>query len=95
MMSDLPSARVLPCSPFQRAGIDYAGPFSVRLSKTRGRGYIALFVCISTRAVHLEVAEDYSSEAFLSAFHRFTAHRGHCAELFSDCGTNFVGAESS
>ena len=48
---------------------------------------------MSTRAVHLEVAEDYSSEAFLSAFHRFTARRGHCAELFSDCGTNFVGAD--
>ena len=39
------------------------------------------------------VAEDYSSAAFLSAFHRFTARRGHCAELFSDCGTNFVGTD--
>ena len=72
MMSDLPSARILPYSPFQRAGIDYVGPFSVRLSKTRGRGttkgYIALFVCMSTRAVHLEVAEDYCSEAFSVPF---------------------------
>ena len=41
----------------------------------------------------LEIVEDYTSEAFVSAFHRFTACRGHCSELYSDQGTNFVGAD--
>ena len=48
---------------------------------------------MATRAVHLEIVEDYSSEAFHGAFHRFTYRRSHCAELFSDKGTNFVGAD--
>ena len=48
---------------------------------------------MATRAVHLEIAEDYSSEAFISALHRFTARREHCSELFSDKETNFVGAD--
>ena len=71
-MGDLPSSRVTPCKPFQTAGVDYAGPLKVRLSKCRGnvttKGYIAVFVCFVTHAVHLEAVEDYSSLAFLSPF---------------------------
>ena len=58
------------------------------------KGYIAIFICMATRAVHIEVVEDYSSEAFIAAFHRFTARRGHCKKLYSDQGTNFVGADA-
>ena len=97
MMSDLPLSRVTPEPPFHRTGVDYAGPVAVRLSKTRGRGtlkgYVAIFVCMVTRAIHLEIVEDYSSEAFINAFHRFTSRRGHCSQLFSDNGTSLVGAD--
>ncbi|KAL6421198.1 hypothetical protein ACFW04_013751 [Cataglyphis niger] len=46
------------------------------------------------RAVHLEVVSDYSADAFLAALRRFTARRGLCRSLYSDCGTNFVGANA-
>lgn len=46
---------------------------------------------MSIRAVHIEAVED-PTQAFVTAFQRFTARRGHCAELFSDRGSNFVGA---
>ena len=49
---------------------------------------------MTTRAVHIEVVEDYSSETFIAAFYRFTASRGICKELYSDQGTNFVGADT-
>ena len=58
------------------------------------KGYISIFICMATRAVHIELVEDYSSEAFIAAFHRFTARRGHCKELYSDQGTNFVRADT-
>ena len=58
------------------------------------KGYIALFICTSTRAVHLKLVEDYTSESFIAAFHRFTARRGHFSDLFSDQGTNFIGADT-
>ena len=49
---------------------------------------------MATRAVHIEVVEDYTSKAFIAAFHRFTARQSFCKELFSDQGTNFVGANA-
>ena len=65
---------MLPSPPFERAGVDYAGPINVRLSKTRGKGtlkgYIAILICMATRAIHIEVVEDYTSEAFIAVFHR-------------------------
>ena len=39
------------------------------------------------------MVEDYTSEAFINAFHRFTARPGYCALVISDQGTNFVGAD--
>ena len=45
-----------------------------------------------TRAVHLELVEDYSAESYIAAFHKFTCRRGHCSYLYSDQGT--VGADT-
>lgn len=44
--------------------------------------------------MHLDVASNYSAEAFIAAFRRFISRRGMCSELFSDCGTNFIGADA-
>ncbi|XP_029670940.1 uncharacterized protein LOC115240111 [Formica exsecta] len=52
------------------------------------------YLCLSTRAVHIEVVSDYTAEAFLAALRRLTARRGLCRSLHNDCGTNFVGADA-
>ena len=49
---------------------------------------------MATKAVHIEVVEDYTSEAFIAAFHRFTACPSFCKELFSGQGTSFIGADT-
>ena len=96
LMGNLPAARVSPAAVFQKLGLDYAGPFSIR---DRGRGkvtfkcYVCVFVCMCTKAVHLEPVSALSTDAFLAAFRRFTARRGIVSDLYSDCGTNFVGAD--
>ncbi|XP_026824777.1 uncharacterized protein LOC113561783 [Ooceraea biroi] len=96
-MGNLPRGRVNAARPFLRTGIDYAGPIFVRTTKGRGhrahKAFIAVFVCLCTKAVHLEVVSDYSAEAFLAALRRFVSRRGLCEEIYSDCGTNFVGAD--
>lgn len=96
MMGQLPAMRVNPHRAFLNSGVDYAGPVFMRTSKGRGhhatKGYICLFVCMSTRAIHLEAVTDLSSQAFMAAFRRFVARRGHCLNLWSDNGTNFIGA---
>ncbi|CAK1587336.1 unnamed protein product [Parnassius mnemosyne] len=95
-MGQLPAPRVTPSRAFSSSGVDYAGPIQVRTSKGRGhkssKGYICLFVCMSTKAIHLECVTDLTSQAFIAAFRRFVARRGHCSHLWSDNGTNFVGA---
>lgn len=57
------------------------------------KGYIVVFVCFSSSAVHLEIATGYSTEGFLAAYKRFTSRRGICETITSDCGTNFLGAD--
>lgn len=96
LMGDLPFCRVSQVKPFSYSGVDFAGPFLVTMSKHRGvksmKSYICLFVCMATKALHLELVSTLSSEGFLAALQRFIARRGRCSHLYSDCGTNFVGA---
>lgn len=96
IMGNLSAERVTPSRPFLHTGIDYAGPIQFRTSKGRGhkthKGYIALFICLATRAIHLELVSNYTSEGFIAAYKRFTARRGLCTCLYSDNGTTFRGA---
>lgn len=106
LMGNLPPDRIRPARPFYKSGVDFAGPYEMRLRPGRpttragaaGReaptekGYIAVFVCLVTRAVHLEAVTGMTAEAFIAAFRRFIARRGHCAHMYSDNGTTFVGA---
>lgn len=96
LMGQLPSSRVTPTRPFKNSGVDYAGPISIRTSKGRGhhayKGYVCLFVCMATKAIHLEVVSDLTTQGFLAAFKRFVSRRGYCSDIWSDNGTNFLGA---
>ena len=96
LMGDLPKTRVQPSRAFINVGIDYAGPFSVKTSSTRKssvmKSWICVFVCFSTKAVHMELVTDLSSETFIAALKRFIGRRGHCAKIMSDNATTFTGA---
>lgn len=96
VMADLPSFRVQPHRPFSHVGMDYGGPFTVKAQRRRNarttKVYLALFVCMSVKAVHLDVVSDLTTDAFLAALDRFVARRGIHTNVYSDCGTNYVGA---
>jgi hypothetical protein len=98
LMVSLPSARVNPGRPFLHSGVDYAGPFLTRVMTVRNtttlKSYLCIFVCLATKAVHLEAVSDMTTDGFLAAFKRFTARRGASSHLYSDCGTNFGGADN-
>lgn len=95
-IGNLPPERLSSIAPFMTTGVDYAGPFFVTSARLRGaattKAYLVVFICFATKAVHLELASDLSTPAFLGAYRRFVARRGHPAVIFSDNGTNFVGA---
>ena len=97
-MGELPLCRVnATCKAFRRVGVDYGGPLFVKTSKGRGirktKAYICLFLCLVTKAIHIELVSDLSTNLFLAAFKRFIARRGPVSYLLSDGGINFIGAK--
>lgn len=98
LMGQLPAARVTPSRPFTHCGIDFCGPFTVRCLGHRSikynKSYAAFFICFSTRAVHIELVSDLSSDKFLQSLRRFIARRGLPSHCYSDNGKNFVGASN-
>ena len=97
LMAPLPMLRTTPANPFVRVGIDFAGPFILKNVKGRSRttykGYIALFICLSTKAIHLELVDALSSEACINSMIRFTSRRGKPPIILSDSGRNLVGTK--
>ena len=99
IMADLPSPRVNQVEKaFTFCGCDYLGP--IQYTPTRGRGiksrkaWICVFTCLTTRALHIEVATDLTTVSFINALKRFLSRRGPVRCMYSDRGTNFVGARS-
>ena len=78
--------------PFQVVGVDYAGPISYKASCKRetGKAYILLFACSLTRAIHLALLSDQTTERFIKSFKRFIAGRGRPQKVYSDNGRSFV-----
>lgn len=93
LMGDLPVSRVTVSRPFLRTGVDYFGPLFVRPAPRRPpvKAYVAIFICMCTKAVHMELVSDLSTDRFLQALNRFIARRERCTDIF---GTNFVGARN-
>lgn len=98
IMASLPKDRVLISRPFDKVGVDFAGPFQIRSSRLRKapstKGYIALFVCMVTKAVHIELVSSLSTDAFLMTFKRFISRRGNPSIVYSDNATNFLGSKN-
>lgn len=98
VMADLPQCRLEQCNAFTHVGVDYSGALKITLTRKRGvrsqKAYLCLFVCLVTKALHLELAADLSSTAFINAFKRFIARRGQCKFLYSDNATNFVSSKA-
>ncbi|XP_026736747.1 uncharacterized protein LOC113500239 [Trichoplusia ni] len=91
---DLPQCRLAHHKrPFTYTGVDYFGPLSVTVGRTRQKRYVAIFTCLTTRAIHLEIAGSLSTDSAVMAVRRMISRRGCPTEIWSDNGTNLKGAE--
>ena len=97
-MGNLPRERVTPVRPFAKTGLDYVGPIKIKVSSGRGdrsyKGYLAIFVCLCTKAVHIKVVGDLTTQSIQGAVRRFSSRRGLPQELWSDNVTTFHGADA-
>ena len=92
-MADLPSARIIGDTPaFCNVGVDYFGPFSVTNGRKVEKRYGVVFSCMSSRAIHIEMSYSLTTDAFINCLRRFISRRGNVKCIYSDNGTNFVGA---
>lgn len=78
------------CIPISIAGVDYAGPLNVKVNRQSKKMYICLFTCATTRAVHLEIVQDLSTETFVLAFRKFITNKGMPHTIYSDNGSTFL-----
>lgn len=98
IMGSLPATRCSISRPFSYIGLDYAGPMLMKDRNGRGiksyKCYIAVFICLTTRAVALELVTGLDAQSFLAALHRFVAHHGKPVRVTCDNGRNFVGGDN-
>ncbi|XP_036347983.1 uncharacterized protein LOC118757372 [Rhagoletis pomonella] len=93
-MAPLPIDRLTPyIRPFSYTGLDYFGPIAVTIRRSTEKRWVALFTCLTVRAVHLELAHDLSTDSCIDALRNFMNRRGVPIRLRSDNGKNFVGTE--
>nr|XP_041631969.1 uncharacterized protein LOC121502441 [Drosophila kikkawai] len=99
IMGELPIPRVQASRCFQHTGLDYAGPIAIKESTGRtpriGKAWFSIFVCLTTKAIHIEVVSDLTAKAFIAAFQRFIARRTKPTDLYSDNGTTFHGGKQT
>ncbi|VDO43858.1 unnamed protein product [Haemonchus placei] len=93
--SDLPSRRVLRSRPIDHVGLDYFGPLTIkREDGSTGKCYGCIITCLTTRLLHLDVASDLSTYAFIQMLRRFFARRGTPSTITSDNAPTFTLGDS-
>ena len=97
LMGQLPSSRVTPTIAFSHTGVDFAGPFCIKMGYVRRpvklKAYVCVFICLTYKAIHLELVSDLSTASFKACLLRFISRRNKPKHLYSDNGSNFLGAK--
>lgn len=93
IMANLPKQRLAAyVRPFSYSGVDYFGPYQVIVRRRPEKRWGVLITCLTTRAIHIEIAHSLSTDSCIMALENCFARRGTPLQIISDRGTNFVGA---
>ena len=94
-MAPIPRNRLLPSPPFYIISLDLTGPVLIKdtvKQRSKKKVWIVVYNCAATRALHLDLTEDYGTDSILQSIRRFTAIRGCPAEIQSDQGSQLIAA---
>ncbi|OAD52421.1 hypothetical protein WN48_01698 [Eufriesea mexicana] len=84
-MGALPADRVTETRPFTNVGLDYCGSMYIREKRHRNqrkiKTYVAIFICVTTKAVYIELVSDLTTKTFIAALKRFIARKGKCRTI--------------
>ena len=90
IMADFPKDRVSESTSFTCCGVDIFGPFLMKERQSELKRYGALFTCLASRAVHIEVVATLDTDSFIMALRRIIARRGNIQMIRSNNGSNCV-----
>ena len=93
-MANLPSSRLMEVPPFTYCRVDMFGPFIIKQRRSEAKWYGAMFTCMNSRAVQIEVTHSLDTDSFIQALRQIIARRGNIKTIFSDNGSNFIGADN-
>ncbi|XP_055600813.1 uncharacterized protein LOC129749764 [Uranotaenia lowii] len=94
LMSELPLSRLSAYTrPFSYMGIDYFGPMLVVNGRKQEKRWGVLATCLTIRAIHLQVVHSLTTSSCIMAIRNIMSRRGVPICIYSDRGTNFIGAD--
>lgn len=92
-MGDMPEMRVVPGEyPFEHTGSDVYGPVELSCGRTIVKRWVIIFVCMKTRAVFMELLYNLTADEVVQTLNEFQSTRGRPRHIYTDQGTNYVGA---
>ena len=93
-MANLPSSRLMEVQPFTYCGVDMLSPFIIKQRQSEVKQYGAMFNCMNSRAVHIEVTHSIDIDSFIQALRQIIVRGGNVRTIYSDNGSNFIRAEN-
>ena len=93
-LANLPSGRLMEVPLFTYCGFDMFGQFIIRQRRSEAKRYGAMFTCMNSRAVHIEVTHNLDTNSFKQALRGIIARRGNIRTIYSDNGSNFIRADN-
>ena len=92
IMADLPHDRLKEEPQFTHCGVDIFGPFLIKERRNTLKRYGALFTCLASRAIHIEIIKHMDTDSFILALRRFIGRRGNIKTIRCDKGKQFCGS---
>ena len=89
-MADLPSCRAIESAPFTHCGIDTFGPIVFKQRRNEVKRYGAMFTCMASRVIHIEVTFNLDTDSFILALRRLVARYGNVRSVYFDSENNFI-----
>ena len=93
IMADLPKDRFQEAAPFTYCAVNMFGPFKIKVKRSEVKCYGAMFTCLVSRAVHIEVSHSMTTDSFIQALRRLIRRRGNVRQMRLDNGSNLVGVK--
>ena len=81
------------CPPWTYVCLDYAGPVIIKgevNTRSRGKAWVLVYTCRSTKAVCLLATAGYSTSHFLARHEEYMARKGKPRSVVTDRGTQLV-----